>query len=42
MQAFESEHKVGIYFFKTTVITDQKWGTKSPIKYIDPSYNFPV
>lgn len=42
MQAFESENKVGIYFFKTTIITDQKWGTKSPIKYIDPTYKFPV
>lgn len=26
MQFFESEHKVGIYFFKRTVILDQKWG----------------
>jgi membrane protease subunit (stomatin/prohibitin family) len=42
MQAFESENKVGIYFFKTTIITDQKWGTKSPIKYIDPQYKFPI
>ena len=42
MQAFESENKVGIYFFKTTIITDQKWGTKSPVKYIDPVYQFPV
>jgi membrane protease subunit (stomatin/prohibitin family) len=42
MQAFESEHKVGIYFFKTTIIADQKWGTKSPVKYIDPVYKFPV
>ena len=42
MQAFESENKVGIYFFKTTIITDQKWGTKSPVKYIDPVYKFPV
>jgi membrane protease subunit (stomatin/prohibitin family) len=42
MQAFESEHKVGIYFFKTTRILDQKWGTSSPIKYIDPVYKFPV
>lgn len=42
MQAFESENKVGIYFFKTTIITDQKWGTKSPVKYIDPQYKFPV
>ncbi len=42
MQFFESEHKVGIYFFKRTVILDQKWGTSSIIKYLDPSYKFPV
>jgi len=42
MQAFESEHKVGLYFFKKTRILDQKWGTLSPIKYDDPKYNFPV
>lgn len=42
MQAFESEHKVGLYFFKKTRILDQKWGTTSPIKYDDPKYKFPV
>jgi len=42
MQFFESEHKVGIYFFKKTMILDQKWGTLSDIKYNDPKYNFPV
>jgi membrane protease subunit (stomatin/prohibitin family) len=42
MQFFESEHKVGIYFFKRTKILNQKWGTKSPIKYEDPKYQFPV
>jgi len=42
MQAFESEHKVGIYFYKRTRILDQKWGTLSSIKYDDPKYNFPV
>lgn len=42
MQSFESEHKVGLYFFKRTKILDQKWGTKSPIKYQDPIYDFPV
>ncbi len=42
MQAFESEHKVGIYFFRITEILNQKWGTKSPIKYLDPVYHFPV
>jgi len=42
MQAFESEHKVGLYFYKRTRILDQKWGTTSPIKYDDPKYKFPV
>jgi len=42
MQFFESEHKVGIYFYRRTKILDQKWGTSSPIKYDDPKYNFPV
>ncbi|MFZ2403532.1 MAG: SPFH domain-containing protein [Methylobacter sp.] len=42
MQFFDSEHKVGIYFFKTSKILDQKWGTTSPIKYDDPKYKFPV
>lgn len=42
MQAFESEHKVGIYFFRTAMLLDQKWGTSSSIKYEDPKYGFPV
>lgn len=42
MQAFQSEHKVGIYFYKKTEVLDQKWGTASTIKYNDPKYNFPV
>ncbi len=42
MQFFESEHKVGIYFFRKTMILDQKWGTTNPIKYEDPKYKFPV
>ncbi len=42
MQFFESEYKVAIYFFRKTVILDQKWGTTSVIKYVDPSYKFPV
>lgn len=42
MQFFESEHKVGIYFFRTTKILDQKWGTTSLVKYQDPKYHFPV
>lgn len=42
MQSFESEHKVGIYFFRKALVLDQKWGTRSPIKYQDPVYDFPV
>lgn len=42
MQFFESEHKVGIYFYKRTKVLDQKWGTTSVIKYEDPKYKFPV
>ncbi len=42
MQSFESEHKVGLYFFKTTTILNQRWGTSSVVKYTDPKYQFPV
>jgi len=42
MQAFQSEHKVGIFYYRTTEVVDQKWGTASMIKYNDPKYNFPV
>ena len=42
MQAFRSEHRVGLYFFRTAQITNQKWGTTSPVKYEDPTYRFPV
>jgi len=42
MQFFQSEHKVGLYFFRRTKILDQKWGTSSLIKYVDPKYKFPV
>jgi len=42
MQFFESDHKVGLYFFRYTKFLDQKWGTKALIKYEDPKYNFPV
>ncbi len=38
MQAFESEHKVGIYFFRSGPLVDQKWGTTNPIKYFDAKY----
>ncbi len=42
MQAFTSEHKARIYFVRITEFLNQKWGTKSPIKYTDPVYKFPV
>lgn len=42
MQAFESEHKAALYFFRKTRILNQKWGTVSPIKYEDPEFGFPV
>lgn len=42
MQFFESQYKVGIYFYRKTLILDQKWGTTSMIKYLDPTYKFPV
>lgn len=42
MQFFESEHKAEFYFYKKSIITDQKWGTIAPVKYIDPVYEFPV
>jgi len=42
MQAFVSDHKVGIYFFRTAKVLDQKWGTTSAIKYVDSVYQFPV
>lgn len=42
MQGFKSEYTVGIYFFRTAKILNQKWGTPSMIKYQDPVYKFPV
>ena len=42
MQNFRSEHKVGIYYFRTAKLLNLKWGTESLIKYEDPKYKFPV
>jgi len=42
MQAFVSEHKVGLYYFRTTQLVNLKWGTPSVVKYEDPKYHFPV
>ena len=42
LQNMESEHKVGIYFFRRAEMTNVRWGTPAPIKYLDPVYKFPV
>lgn len=42
MNAFESEHKVGIWFFKNNDLVNIRWGTRIPITYNDPVYIFPV
>lgn len=42
MQGFQSEFKVGLFFFRNAKVLDQKWGTPSVIKYQDPVYKFPV
>ncbi|HZS42421.1 MAG TPA: SPFH domain-containing protein [Polyangia bacterium] len=39
---FESHHKVGIYFFRSASFLNRRWGTPSPITYLDPQYRFPV
>ncbi len=41
-QFFESEHKLGLYFYRKSDIVNQPWGTSSPIKYLDPEYQIPV
>ncbi|TDG37307.1 SPFH domain-containing protein [Pedobacter changchengzhani] len=40
--AFESEHKLKIYFYRTAESVNQNWGTSQAIKYVDPIYKFPV
>lgn len=42
MNFFESEHKVGLWFYRTAEINNVRWGTRMPIKYNDPVYGFPV
>ena len=41
-QSFESEHKMHLYYFRQAEIVNQSWGTATPVKYVDPVYNFPV
>lgn len=42
LQLMESEHKVGIFFYRRALNLNARYGTPSPIKYIDPVYQFPV
>ena len=41
-QNFDSEHKLHIYFYRKAQVTNQQWGTSSPVKFIDEQYNLPV
>ena len=41
-QNFESEHKLHIYFYRKAQVTNQLWGTASPVKFIDSQYKMPV
>jgi len=41
-QNFESKHKLHIYFYRKAQVTNQQWGTSSPVKFIDEQYNLPV
>lgn len=38
-QNFESEHKLYIYFYRSTEVLAQAWGTSTPIKLHDKTYN---
>lgn len=42
MNAFESEHKTGFWFYRKADMLNIRWGTRIPITYNDPVYNFPV
>jgi hypothetical protein len=41
-QGMESEHKLQIYFFRTSHVTNVYWGTSTPIKLMDNVYKVPV
>lgn len=42
MNAFESEHKTGLWFYRKAEMLNVRWGTRIPITYNDPVYSFPV
>ncbi|MDH6252385.1 membrane protease subunit (stomatin/prohibitin family) [Chryseobacterium sp. H1D6B] len=39
---FESEHKLKIYFYRTSQVVNQGWGTSQAVKYVDPIYKIPI
>ena len=39
---FESEHKMSVYFYRTSENVNLNWGTSQAVKYLDPIYKFPV
>ncbi|UZJ64295.1 SPFH domain-containing protein [Sphingobacterium sp. KU25419] len=41
-QLFESEHKMGLYYYRKAEVVNQGWGTSSPIKYFDEYYKIPI
>lgn len=41
-QLFESEHKMGLYYYRKAEVLNQGWGTASPIKYFDDYYKIPI
>lgn len=38
----QSLHKTGFWFYRKADMMNLRWGTRSPIKYNDPVYTFPV
>ena len=38
----ESEHVMGIWFYRKADILNMRWGTRVPIAYTDPVYTFPI
>lgn len=41
-QLFESEHKMGLYYYRKAEVLNQGWGTASPIKYFEDYYKIPI
>ena len=39
---FESEHKLRLYFYRTTIFPALRWGTSQPVRYLDPVYRLPL